>query len=116
MLITITPATSLPVTVEEAREYCRAPENGDDDVLLDGILRAAVEYAQNHCSVIFAPTTMQHRRDDWPSGWCCEIDLPRAPVRDVASIEYVDEDGAVQEVSALDWTWKRTPEIGRAHV
>jgi uncharacterized phiE125 gp8 family phage protein len=112
MLFTITAATSFPVSVEEASIHCRAPENGDDEAIVEGCLKAAVDFVQRHTSLILAPTTIQERLDDWPSN-CntgSDIVLSRGPVRDVTDIEYLDEDGTLQAMTSFDYSWERTPE------
>jgi uncharacterized phiE125 gp8 family phage protein len=112
MLITIVAASTLPVTVAEAVQHCRAPENGDDDALIERALRAAIDYVQNHTTLVLAPTTFQYRLDQWG---CEPIKLPRAPVRDVSAITYLDADGAEQTVNASYYSWDLTPDGAAIH-
>lgn len=117
MLIVVTSATTIPVTVAQAREQCRAPENGDDDVLVERALRSAVEYVEENTSLILQPTTLEYRTNCWPH-WSGgyrrghEIDLPKKPVRDVVAVEYLDVDGNLQELSASNYSWRNTADGG----
>lgn len=96
---------ALPVTLAEAREHCRAPEDGTDDTLVERALRAAVSFFQDRTSLFLVPTEAQYRLDDWP----CQEDLliPYAPVREVRSIKYLDENNVEQTLAEANWTWER---------
>lgn len=115
MLIIVTAATTLPVTVAQAVTHCRAPEAGDDNVLIERALRAAVEYVEQQTCLVLQPTTLEYRMGCWPywSGGFRrghEIDLPKKPVRDVVSVEYLDADDNLQTVATTNYSWRDTTE------
>jgi len=117
MLIIITAATTLPVTLAQATQHCRAPENGDDNVLVTRALKSAIEYVEQQTELVLAPTTLELRSPSWlcyAAGYSrgYEIGLPRKPVRDVLSVEYLDTDGNLQTVDAANWSWRMTAEGG----
>ena len=103
MLTVITPPSTLVVSLEEAREHLRAP--ADDNALVERAIRAATGYVQTRTCLILAPTTLEWAAEDWPSDRI--IELPRAPVRDVVSLTYRDEDGVDTEVDAANYLWYR---------
>lgn len=107
MLITIAAPTTFPVTVAEASDHCRAPDNGDDNALVLRALKAAIDYVQRETNLILAPTTLQYRIDAWP---CGGLILPKAPVRDVRAISYLDADGNEQTVADDQYYWDPVPE------
>lgn len=106
-VITILAATTLPVTLDEAKAHLRVDHDDENDKI-ETELKASVEYVQTHTTLILAPTTLQCRLDDWPN--CNEFTLPRGPVRDVTDFTYVDEDGIEQTVSTADYSWVLTDE------
>lgn len=119
MLITLIAATTVPVTLVQARAHVRAPENGDDDELVNRALHAAIAYAEQKTSLAFAPATYEYRLNEWPcygyqNGRLTNIiDLPLHPVRDVVEIAYLDENGVEQTIDEANWFWVRTPEGAR---
>lgn len=117
MLIIVTAATTLPVTLEAAIQHCRAPDDETDDVLVERALKSAVEYVEQQTELALAPMTLEYRLPSWPC-WAggfrrgYEIDLPRKPVRGVVSIEYLDVDENLQPVDAANWSWRNSAEGG----
>lgn len=105
MLIVLTDAQSLPVSATQMIAHCRAPEDGTDDDLLEAYQKAAVAYVEKHCGIVLQPKELQYRINCWP---CGGIEIPAAPVRDVSKIEYLDENGILQEIDDSNWTWART--------
>lgn len=99
-------ASSFPVTLDQLKDHVEAPADHDDDKLLRA-LKAAIEYCEEHTSLSLALKTFEYRADTWPCG-PAEIRLPKAPVVDVLSVKYLDEDGVLRTVSSSDWTWERT--------
>lgn len=114
-MLIVTAATTLPISVADARLQLAGPENGDDDAKIERALRAAIEFVEQATGLALSPQTLEYRLDTWPL-WCAgyrrgyEIDLPRKPVRDVVSIEYLDADNNLQTVAGANWSWRHTPE------
>lgn len=106
MLIPIAAATGLPVTIEQARAYCRAPENGDHDDQIMIALAAAVAFLENQAGVRLAPQTLQYRVDDWPGG--TDVEIPAHPVRDIREVAYLGADGIEYLTADADWDWDFT--------
>jgi hypothetical protein len=113
----ITPATGLPVTVEEVAAHCRvdAP-TAEDHALLDIYIRTAAEWAfgaHGWTGRSLLNEVYDVSFDTWageiPRSWKgyegawrgpAELRLPRAKVQSVTSITYVDTDGADQTLAA----------------
>ena len=117
MLRVTAAASTFPVELSEAKGYLRV-DHSDDDADVLRALKAAIEYAEERTGLSFAVKTYEWRADGWPfltsplwpPTWPYQITLPKAPVVDVLSLKYLDENGTLQTVSAADYDWERTPE------
>jgi len=86
------------VTLELARHQVRLEDDDThEDVLLDGMIRAAYKYAESHTQTRIVPAEVTLVLDRFPST-SDPIELPWTPVRSVVSLEYVDQDGEEQSI------------------
>jgi uncharacterized phiE125 gp8 family phage protein len=90
-----TPATNEPVTLAEAKRQVRIDFDDDDDYL-SGLISAARNHAEKYCGVYFPKQTISVQGDDW----CDLAHLPVRPVQSVASLAYIDTNGASQTLAA----------------
>ncbi|KSV79572.1 hypothetical protein N185_00150 [Sinorhizobium sp. GW3] len=90
----ITPATSEPVTAEEAKRRLHITFD-DDDADIDLMIKSARDHAEKYCNVRFSSQTVEMKCD----GFCDFVRLPEAPVASVTSIAYVDTDGNDQTLA-----------------
>lgn len=88
------PATSEPVTTEEAKRRLHV-DFADDDADIDLLIESARDHIEKYCNVRFASQTVEMKCD----GFCDLARLPEAPVTSVSSITYVDTDGATQTLA-----------------
>lgn len=96
-----TPATILPVSVEELKAYIREVD-ATQDVVVEQCLRAAIDDAQRIQDRTFLTTTYTMKMDSFP---CHDtILLPTAPLQSVSSITYVDSSGSSQTLSTDVYT------------
>jgi len=113
MLIRIIPASTLPVSIEVAKDRCHVDDD-DSDLDIELLIKAATGAIEKHCGIVLQPSTWEQRYDCWPWATCwntgAALRLGLAPVRTVDSIKYLDDDGAEQTVDADDWYWNRTPD------
>lgn len=90
----VTAPTVEPVTLAEARLWCRID---DDDTSQDAMLLLLIiamrEVAEDLTGCTFAPRVLELTMDSFPSD---AIELPQGPVQSVTSISYLDGDGALQ--------------------
>jgi uncharacterized phiE125 gp8 family phage protein len=105
MELKITPIQGAPepVSLEQAKNHLGvALEFSDDDNLINILISAARERAELYCNRSFQQKTIDLFLDHWPgaynyySGVHGFVKLPRGPVKQINSIEYL-ADGTYQE-------------------
>jgi uncharacterized phiE125 gp8 family phage protein len=97
----ISAPTVEPVTLDQARLWCRI-EDGvttDDDVL-ELLIKAMREYAENLTGRAFIQRTLEWSAMCFPV-W--RLELPKPPLVGVESIRYIDDGGDEQTIAAADY-------------
>lgn len=89
-LVLVTPAADEPVSLDDLKNHLRV-EIADEDTDLSIKLAAAREWCEGYARRSFVTKTYDLYLDAWPDSG--EIELPRAPLNSVTSIQYTDEDG-----------------------
>ncbi len=97
-LTLVTPATN-PVTLTEAKAWCRVDDNASDSVLTM-LLEAAFEAVQLHVGRSLFAQTWKLVLD----GFTSAIELPKGPVTGISAFTYVDPVGATRTVDEGLWT------------
>lgn len=88
----ITPVSTEPITVDEAKLHVRMTSSETaEDTLLGSLITAAREYCENYTGRALATQTIEAYLDRFPCFY--EIELPRAPVQSVSSVKYKDSAG-----------------------
>jgi uncharacterized phiE125 gp8 family phage protein len=95
-VLAVPPAVE-PVTLAEAKAQCRVLHNAEDS-LIDGLIPAARQYAEEYTRRAFITQTWRVTLDRFPAG---KIYLPRAPLIDVTEVRYTDAMGASQVVAGV---------------
>jgi uncharacterized phiE125 gp8 family phage protein len=95
--VLVAPPAVEPVALAEAKAQCRVLHNAEDS-LIDGLIPAARQYAEEYTRRAFITQTWEVRLRAFPSG---RIYLPRAPLLAVESIGYTDGAGAPQTVASF---------------
>lgn len=107
-LTLVTPAAVLPVSVSEVSGHCRldAP-NAADQTLVESYIRAAAAWAfgfSGWTGRCLTDETFDQTFDCWAltrrGKILSELPLVRATVRSVASVKYIDTNGAEQTLAA----------------
>lgn len=103
-LIKTVQPTAEPVTLAEAQLHLRldtegSPPSHPDDTLVQTLITAARENAEQYTGVTIAQATYQVKSAVTNE----EINLQTYPVTSVASVTYEDSDGTTQTVSADDY-------------
>lgn len=114
----ITPPVAYPVTLSEAKEWCRVD---DDDTSQDGtlnmIIAAAVRFAENRLTgraFVERVLEVSYDNDDYCAACCCGyIELPYPPLLYVESINYTDVDSVERVWSAGNYEADTASEPGR---
>lgn len=89
----VTPATSYPVSVADAKAHLRIESSmTDDDAYIGALIAAATALVENMTQRRFCTQTLEWVRNYWPD----KIRFPVAPVQSVTSITYIAADGTTQ--------------------
>lgn len=108
--ITTQPANE-PVSLEEAKEYCRI-DHDDEDSLIDGLIVAARTYCEGIAQRSFVTKTYTAYLDCWP--YMTRFELPYPPLLTVTSIKYYDDvDSAAATFSSSNYQVDAHSEPGR---
>lgn len=86
MGLTLTTAPSYyPVNLDEAKAHLRV-DHADEDTLIEALIAAATEMAEDYTGRSFLERTWTHTRERFEN-W---MELPRGPVTSVTGITYID--------------------------
>lgn len=102
----LTAPTYLPVTLAEAKAWCRVDSDiTAHDAVITGLLKTMTAYAEHLTGRAFMPRTLRLLMPGWPQfstmGYCGPgIELPQPPLIEVTSVTYLDEDGVRQTLAA----------------
>jgi uncharacterized phiE125 gp8 family phage protein len=104
-LYVVTPPTSEPLTLAEARSHLRV-DHAADDALIAGYIMAAREMAEHELQRSLVEKTYELALDAFPRG---TIELPMGPIPaaaalTVSSVKYTDTAGAEQTVDPSAYT------------
>lgn len=114
---TVTAATAYPVSVAEAKAYLNL-DSSADDTLIQALIEAAVDQAENMTRRQFCQATFEIVLDEFPQSdpyGVYAIELPGAPLQSVTSITYTDTDGDEQTVGSGDYTVDTASIVGRVY-
>ena len=90
---TLTEPAYEPVTLEEARIWCRVDsDDTTQDAMLLILITAARERAEDLTGVAFAERTMELRLDEFPDSDNV-IEVPHPPLKSVDYVTYATDDG-----------------------
>lgn len=82
-----------PLTLEEARLWCRITSRAEDEVV-QALVKAARKRVERGTELALLTQTVEVKVDGfWGS---CALELPMPPLQSVESIQYVDTAGVVQ--------------------
>jgi len=90
----VTPATSNPLTLTEAKTHLKVDTTADD-TFITNLIRSATSSAQEYTNRFFIQTTIQQYGDKWDD----ISNLFKSPVASVTHIKYVDTSGSLQTLS-----------------
>jgi uncharacterized phiE125 gp8 family phage protein len=97
-LIQVSQPAAVPLSLAEIKAQCRQVLP-DEDAILAGYIRAAVDYVQDYTSLRLITQTWAYSVDCWPHRWNGYIALPIGPVQSITSISYLDTNGTPQTLS-----------------
>jgi len=82
----ITPPSTEPVTITEAKKQLNI-DFSDDDTHITNLIKSAREYCETLQNRAYITQTLEIALDDFPEK---EIELPRPPLQTVISVKYYD--------------------------
>lgn len=85
-----TAATTLPVSLEDAKDHLRVDIN-DDDVLIDRMVQAITESFERMYNTALITQTWTLYADNWPA---TQFVLPRMPLQSVTHVKYTPYGGS----------------------
>lgn len=122
-LSTVTGPVTEPVTTAEAKTHLRI-DHSDDDTYIGNLITAARIAVENYLHRALITQTLKLTLDNFPGtyrlfsslllGTQQPIRLPRSPLQSISSIQYVDDQGSTQTLSASKYrvdTESLTPRI-----
>jgi len=90
-----------PLTLDSVRDdHLRSPNGSAEDTYIQSLIDVSLGIAQQETQRTILPETWRLDLDGFP--FCIELPLP--PLIEVVSIQYYDEDDALQTVDAADYT------------
>jgi uncharacterized phiE125 gp8 family phage protein len=100
----VTPAGALPVTKDEAKQFCRIDLSAsEDDAEIDAFLQTAFQYLQPPFGCLRLSIAEQTLRTDLPCWPGCSLELPAGPVQSIASVKYFDAANVEQTLAAENY-------------
>jgi uncharacterized phiE125 gp8 family phage protein len=90
-----------PLSIDEVKRYCGLVAD-DHNELLEGLISAATEYAQEYTHRAFIRQTWDLWLDRFPDGNFLSITRP--PLIDVTWVKYLDSSGTLTEWDAANYT------------
>lgn len=99
-----------PISTANAKAHLRV-DTSDDDTLIDALVKAAREQAENFTRRALITQTWDMVLDGWPAGTAMPIPLP--PLQSVTHVKYKDQDGSESTFSSGDYIVDTAVEPGR---
>lgn len=107
----ITPASTYPVTLAEAKLHCKV-DTTDDDALITALITAATEMAEQELHRAIMAQTWELTLDAFPDAF----ELTRVPVQSVTSVKYYDTNGVQQTIASNLYSLDTTNDVGFAYI
>lgn len=107
----ITPPTTYPVSMVEAKAHLRV-DFTDDDTLIEIYRKAATEDVENFTGRAFCDQTWDLYLDEFPAAGG-EIKIPKPPLIEVVGVFNLDSAGTEQEFSAASYSVDSASQLAR---
>lgn len=110
-LVVVTPATTEPVTLVEAKAHLRV-RHSEEDTYITSLIKAATRHIEKVLDIALITQTFRYTLDAFED----EIELPRGPVASITSVKYLDVDGVEQTVLASEYVTDLTGQRARVMI
>jgi uncharacterized phiE125 gp8 family phage protein len=94
-LVVATPATSEPVSIQEAVRQLRLGTDSGEEAIVKDMITAARRYLENYLGISLASQSLRYTIDEFPE----VLKLPRGPVTSITTLQYYDTDGTQQSMN-----------------
>jgi uncharacterized phiE125 gp8 family phage protein len=94
-LVVSTPATSEPVSIQEAVRQLRLGTDSEEEAIVKDMITASRRYLENYLGISLASQSLRYTTDEFPE----VLKLPRGPVTSITSLQYYDTDGTQQAMN-----------------
>jgi uncharacterized phiE125 gp8 family phage protein len=114
----ITAPSTWPVSLADVKAHCRV-DLSDDDALLQTLLEAATEMAEQATGRALMTQSWELTLDAFPptrSIYSEALVLTRVPVQSIVSLSYTDESGVIQTLLPVDYLLNNCDDFGFATV
>ncbi|HEX6050025.1 MAG TPA: head-tail connector protein [Gemmatimonadaceae bacterium] len=99
--VLVTPPAAEPLTLATVKAHLRLTDDaGAEDALLNVLISAAREWAEDQTRRALITQTWQETFDRFPP---CEIRLGLTPVQEITKVSYVDASGAAVDLAAAQY-------------
>lgn len=105
----ITPPTTEPITLQEAKNHLRVDVT-DDDILIQSLITAAREYCEAFQNRAYITQTWEMTLDFFPQ---MPLKIPKPPLQSVISIKYTDQDNIETVFAPINYVVDTDSEPGR---
>ena len=109
----ITPPEVEVVSTDDMKNYLKLDGISADDSLIATLLIAARQRCEEYCNIKFIDTAIQQVYDKFPSGTKDALNFSIGNVARVASLKYIDSDGAEQTWDSSNYIVDTYKKAGR---
>lgn len=112
-IATTVPATGLPVSVNDFKNFIKLPESdAEEDMLIESLIRAACKHVESVTGRIIQSETRTIELDFFPTTYFV---LPDRPVASITSITYKDGDDVEQTYSSSNYVLDSNRPLARIY-
>ena len=92
----VTAATTYPVSVADAKTYCRV-SHSNHDTLIEGLIKSATQQFENRSNLAIMPQTWKLSLNQ--SEVVERIEIAKYPILGIVSVNYYDDDNTLQSLT-----------------